>query len=88
MITHGQTREEYEDIYRQIDGEKLVTEPRPAVQLDLDRVSPLVAASERQMVQPLERLPHPQEVRRQHGGCRSGGGNMQDPAACNYRVSA
>jgi hypothetical protein len=85
-MTHEQTREGYDDIYRQIDDEKPGTEPRPATQPDLDHASPLVAASDHPTAHPPERLSHPQEARREPGVCYSGGGNIQDPVACGHRV--
>lgn len=85
-MTHEQSREGYDDIYRQIDGEKLGTEPRPAMQPDLDHAGPLVAVSDHQTANPLERLSHPQEARREPGVCYSGGGNVQNPVACGHRA--
>src|SRR5437763_3093384 len=77
-----QTHQGYEHSYRQIEGEKLITKPRPGLQSELDRASPSVVAPEQQKVTQLERLSHPQETRREHGMCHCQNGNIQDPTVC------
>jgi hypothetical protein len=81
-LSREQTQEGYEHIYRQIDGEKLIAKPCPALQSDLDRACPSVVAPEQQKVTQLERLSHSQEARREHRLRHCQDGNIHDPTAC------